>query len=106
MLVRLKKRGPIPHEGIGAYAPLANGVTTRPSFLAWGGRVIEVEPEANHSFWCEFKTIYRVTDSRLSSYCATPSYICPHYLIDDLDAYETDALDDVDPVLITEAVSK
>ena len=86
MLVRLKKRGNLPPHTVAK--PLVRTV----SISAWRGCCIEVEPTG--FYWPCGAAEFKVVDARRLSQVLVPqgSYLslCAHYLIDDVDAYESD----------------
>jgi hypothetical protein len=94
MLVRLKKRGKLPTGCGQELEPVLNGAEV---ISAYRGMTIEVE--ATGFNWSCGGNEFEVVDGRIA-----PLFkglddgefpcICEHYLIDDLDAYESDYCDE------------
>jgi hypothetical protein len=111
MLVRLKKRGKFPHEHLHSNGvPPASLVvgSSGGGFDSLKGRCIEVEVVG--SWPCGGEALLITDGYVLGMYQDTEGLgICSHYLIDDLDAYESDSNDeqaDVGDLALAECVAE
>ena len=92
MLVRLKKRGEFPREHSSTPTQSRVGPLGIDSFK---GCCIEVEPVAGPAIYSCGGAEFEITDERvLRLYTLARLIICEHWMIDDLNAYDSDSTDE------------
>lgn len=96
MLVRLKKRGEFPNHSVSGNLMYAGGVRVSELFR---GCCVEVIPFVGIDTWSCDGQKFKIADARMLALLPEPAegrvhILCSHYLIDDLNAYDSDSADE------------